>query len=70
MSMSGRWDHDAEEEIHIALEANPISPQLVAELGCTAYYARKYDHAPQGFTRALTIQPTSIRRFGHASQHG
>jgi serine/threonine-protein kinase len=61
MSVSGRWNHDAEDEIHSALEANPISAQLVAELGCTAYYARKYDHALQGFTRALTIQPTSVQ---------
>ncbi len=60
MSVSGRWNHDAEEEIHTALEANPISAQLVSELGCTAYYARKYEHALQGFTRALTLQPNSI----------
>jgi tetratricopeptide (TPR) repeat protein len=34
---------------------------LVAELGCTAYYARKYDRALQGYTRALTIQRDSIQ---------
>jgi TolB-like protein/predicted Ser/Thr protein kinase len=60
MSMSGRWNHDAEDEVRFALQANPISAMLVAELGCTAYYARKYDRALQGFTRALTIQPASI----------
>jgi len=60
LSMSGRWDHNAEDEIHSALEANPIAANLVSELGCGAYYARKYDRALQGFTRALTIQPSSV----------
>jgi tetratricopeptide (TPR) repeat protein len=60
LQMSGRWDRSAEDEIHSELEVNPISSNLIAELGCTAYYARKYDRALQGFTRALTIQPSSV----------
>jgi len=60
LSMSGRWNHDAEEEIHSALESNPISAMLTSELGCAAYYARRYDRALLGYTRALTLQPASV----------
>src|SRR5207302_6489619 len=60
LSMSGRLDHTAEEEIHSALEMNPISAALVSELGCTAYYARKYDRALLEYRNALAMQPTSI----------
>ncbi|HVP00026.1 MAG TPA: tetratricopeptide repeat protein [Bryobacteraceae bacterium] len=55
LSMSGRWNHDAEEEIRSALEI-----VLTSELGCAAYYSRHYDRALQGFTRALTLQPWSV----------
>jgi eukaryotic-like serine/threonine-protein kinase len=58
--MSGRWNRDAEAEVRSALEANPISVALMAELGCTAYYGHNFERAVQAYNRALETQPANV----------
>jgi serine/threonine-protein kinase len=60
LSMSGRWNHEAEDEVRSALEANPISVALMSELGCAAYYGRNFDRAVQAYNRALETQPSNV----------
>jgi eukaryotic-like serine/threonine-protein kinase len=48
---------DAEHEIRLALQADPLSIGLNTELGCGAYYRRKYDEAIRGFNDALKLEP-------------
>jgi len=60
LSMSGRWNRDADDEIRTALEANPISVALRAELGCTAYYGHNFERAVLAYQRALDIEPSNV----------
>jgi DNA-binding winged helix-turn-helix (wHTH) protein/TolB-like protein/lipopolysaccharide biosynthesis regulator YciM len=60
MASSGRLDKSAEEEVRLALAANPLSVGLTAELGCCAYYARQYERAVHGYNQALAMKPDDV----------
>src|SRR5205085_1251243 len=49
----------ATSEINHALTLDPMSAPLKAELGCNAYYQRRYDDAIRGFRAALDLDPQS-----------
>jgi TolB-like protein len=50
---SGHIRH-AEEDVHRMLEFDPLSPVLIAELGCVNYYAGRYDESVHYYREALT----------------
>jgi tetratricopeptide (TPR) repeat protein len=55
--------NDAELTLKQALQADPVSPVLNTELGCTSYYARQYDQSVANFRAALKLDPRSV--IGH-----
>ena len=67
---------EAEQELRRALVADPLSPILKAELGCGAYYRRKYDSAITESLAALELDPNYIpaywglgRAYGQKKQY-
>jgi len=59
MASAGRLGN-AEDEVRLALAANPLSVGLTAELGCCAYYARQFERAVRGYNQALAIKADDI----------
>jgi DNA-binding winged helix-turn-helix (wHTH) protein/TolB-like protein len=55
---SGHIRH-AEEDVHRGLEFDPLSPGLIAELGCVKYYAGRYDESVHYYREALTADTRS-----------
>jgi DNA-binding winged helix-turn-helix (wHTH) protein/TolB-like protein len=60
MASAGRLSGRAEDEIKLSLANNPMSVALMSELGCTAYYARQYSRAIDGYNRALALKPDDL----------
>ena len=53
----GRFD-EAVAEVKRAIELDPLSPVINADLGITLYLARRYDDAIAQFNKTLEIDPT------------
>ncbi len=54
LSLRGRLD-EAKAEMHRALEQDPLSPVIVADLGQLHYFAREYDQAIDFCNQALAL---------------
>jgi Tfp pilus assembly protein PilF len=59
LESSGKPD-EATAEVRRALNQNPLSPIISAELGCSAYYARHYDQAIEFSDETLRLDHTSV----------
>ena len=60
MASTGRLRNSAEDEVRLALAANPLSVGLAAELGCCAYYARQFERALHGYNEALALKSDDV----------
>lgn len=57
LTMTGRFD-EATSIRNKALELDPYSPVINADVGLALYFSRKYDEAIEQFNRTLSIDPT------------
>ncbi|MDQ3750332.1 MAG: protein kinase [Acidobacteriota bacterium] len=67
---------EADQSLHRALEADPLSIQLNTELGCNSYYARRYDESIQNYRESLNLEPRNFvalyglaRSLNHQKQY-
>jgi TolB-like protein/tetratricopeptide (TPR) repeat protein len=58
MEQTGRT-RDADELVHRMLEYDPLSAQLIGELGCIDYYRGDYENAMQHYREAMAKDPHS-----------
>jgi tetratricopeptide (TPR) repeat protein len=57
------WHHD-EAEAQRAQELDPLSPEIVSQLGNVYFYMRRYDESIAQYQKALDLYPTAgIRAF-------
>jgi DNA-binding winged helix-turn-helix (wHTH) protein/TolB-like protein len=62
LAITGRVD-EAKQEMRMALEIDPMSPNFLADLGQMYYFAREYDEAESYCHKALEIAPDFV--FAH-----
>lgn len=59
LGTNGRFRH-AEEDLQQMLEFDPHSAMIISEMGCTNYYAGRYDESIRYFHQAITADPRSV----------